>query len=52
MEPFRFADILMILLISVVTCGILMLVKRKRQASKSKTQSDETDKIQTTDEDN
>ena len=52
MEPVRFADILMILLISVITCGILVLVNRKNPSAKSKAQSDETNKIQTADEDN
>ena len=34
MEPVRFADILFILLVCLVTFGILMLVNRKRTGGK------------------
>ncbi|HKJ05264.1 MAG TPA: hypothetical protein VJ974_06690 [Geopsychrobacteraceae bacterium] len=52
MESIRFADVLLILLISIVTFGILMLVNRKRPGS-DKTEGDEKkNKLQSSDKDN
>lgn len=60
MEPFRFADVLFLLLVCAVTGGILALVNRKRFSVKKDTSetveaSEKTGteaKIQASDEDN